>query len=123
MLTLPRFHVQQLTLLLARSRRKWLFSDTVAGANAAANLYSLVQTCKANSIEPYHYLIGLFKGLPHAHTADYYEALLPWRLNPHVARPISHGNAQGTSSNARLRTNCCVKGDVGLRDLSDKMAR
>jgi hypothetical protein len=66
-------------------RRNWLFSDTVAGANAAANLYSLVQTCKANSIEPYHYLIALFKGLPNARTADDYEALLPWRLNPHVA--------------------------------------
>jgi hypothetical protein len=66
-------------------RRNWLFSDSVAGANAAANLYSLVQTCKANSIEPYHYLIALFKGLPNAHTADDYEALLPWRLNPHVA--------------------------------------
>lgn len=66
-------------------RRNWLFSDTVAGANAAANLYSLVQTCKANCIEPYHYLIALFKGLPNAHTADDYEALLPWRLNPHVA--------------------------------------
>ncbi|GAB5098124.1 hypothetical protein YK56LOC_38400 [Caballeronia sp. HLA56] len=38
----------------------------------------LSETCKANSIEPYQYLIALFKGLPHAHTADDYEALLPW---------------------------------------------
>ena len=29
-------------------RKGWLFSDTVDGANASANLYSLVQTCKAN---------------------------------------------------------------------------
>jgi transposase len=48
-----------------------------------------VRTCKANSIDPYQYLIALFKGLPHAHTADDYEALLPWRLNPHAARRIS----------------------------------
>ena len=27
-------------------RKNWLFSDTVAGANASANLYSLLQTCK-----------------------------------------------------------------------------
>jgi hypothetical protein len=43
-----------------------------------------MQTCKANSIELYHYLIAVFKGLPHAHTADDYDALLPWRLNPNV---------------------------------------
>jgi hypothetical protein len=42
-------------------------------------------SCKANSIDPYHYLIALFKGLPHSHTADDYEALRPWRLNPRAA--------------------------------------
>jgi hypothetical protein len=34
-------------------RRNWLFSDTVAGANASANLYSLLETCKANGINAY----------------------------------------------------------------------
>ena len=34
-------------------RRNWLFSDTVGGVNASANLYSLLQTCKVNGIEPY----------------------------------------------------------------------
>ena len=29
-------------------RRNFLFCDTVAGANASASLYSLVETCKAN---------------------------------------------------------------------------
>jgi hypothetical protein len=61
-------------------RKNWLFYDTVAGANAAANLYSLIETCKANSVEPYAYLVALFKSLPPANTADDYEALLPWRL-------------------------------------------
>ncbi|MEX3672378.1 transposase [Paraburkholderia phenoliruptrix] len=45
-------------------RKNWLFYDTVAGANAAANLYSLIETCKANSVEPYGYLVALFKALP-----------------------------------------------------------
>lgn len=61
-------------------RRNWLFADTVAGANASANLYSLVETCKANSIDPYAYLISLFRKLPAAQSADDFEALLPWRL-------------------------------------------
>ena len=59
-------------------RRNWLFADTVGGANASANLYSLLQTCKVNGINGYRYLSALFVALPHAQTADDYEALLPW---------------------------------------------
>ncbi|WP_233864683.1 IS66 family transposase [Paraburkholderia adhaesiva] len=59
-------------------RKGWLFSDTVAGAQASANLYSLVETCKASGIDPYRYLHWLFQRLPHAQTADDYAALLPW---------------------------------------------
>jgi len=61
-------------------RRNWLFADTVAGARASANLYSLIETCKANGIDPYAYLVSLFRKLPAAQTADDYDALLPWRL-------------------------------------------
>lgn len=61
-------------------RRNWLFADTVGGANASANLYSLIETCKANGIDPYGYLVALFRALPLAKTADDFEALLPWCL-------------------------------------------
>jgi transposase len=64
-------------------RRNWLFADTVGGANASANLYSLIETCKANAVDPYRYLVALFRALPLAKTADDYDALLPW----HVALP------------------------------------
>lgn len=33
-------------------RKGWLFADTVAGAHARANLYSLIETARANGIEP-----------------------------------------------------------------------
>ena len=61
-------------------RRNWLFADTVAGANASANLYSLLQTCQVNGIDGYRYLRALFLALPTARTADDYAALLPWRI-------------------------------------------
>jgi transposase len=61
-------------------RRNWLFADTVAGANASANLYSLLQTCKANGIDGYAYLRKLLIALPLARTADDFEALLPWSI-------------------------------------------
>ncbi|EFQ61922.1 ISPsy5, transposase [Pseudomonas fluorescens WH6] len=37
-------------------RKNWLFSDTPKGATASAQLYSLVETAKANGQEPYAWL-------------------------------------------------------------------
>lgn len=66
-------------------RRNWLFADTVAGANASANLYSLLQTCVANGIDGFQYLRALLVALPKASTADDFVALLPWWLTPRTA--------------------------------------
>jgi transposase len=61
----------------ALGRKNWLFSATVEGAEASANLYSLIETAKANAIEPYQYLRYIFERLPQAQTIDDFEALLP----------------------------------------------
>jgi hypothetical protein len=63
-------------------RRNWLFSDTVGGAHASANLYSLIETCKVNGTDPYANLVRLLRKLPTAQTADDYEALMLWALAP-----------------------------------------
>ena len=60
------------------NRRGWLFADTVKGAVASANLYSLIETCKVNGVEPHAYLSQLFDRIPHLTTVADYEALLPW---------------------------------------------
>jgi hypothetical protein len=52
----------------------------VAGANASANLYSLLQTCVVNGIDGYRYLRALLIALPKAASVQDYEALLPWRI-------------------------------------------
>jgi transposase len=59
-------------------RKAWLFADTPAGADASARLYSLIETAKANGVEPYAYLRHVFKMLPAAQTVEDIEALLPW---------------------------------------------
>lgn len=61
-------------------RRAWPFADTVAGANASANLHSIVETCRAHRIDPYRYFRWLFQQLPLAKSVDDYDALLPWKL-------------------------------------------
>lgn len=45
-------------------RKNWLFSGSPRGAHASATLYSLMETAKANGIEPYRYLRYLFTKLP-----------------------------------------------------------
>jgi transposase len=54
-----------------------LFSDSVKGVKASANLYSLIETAKANGLEPFAYLRHLFTELPKATTVEDIEALLP----------------------------------------------
>ena len=66
-------------------RKNWLFSDTPKGATASAQLYSLVETAKANGQEPYAYLRHILEYLPQATTVEDYEALLPWRCAPAIA--------------------------------------
>jgi transposase len=65
-------------------RKNWLFSDTVKGAQASANLYSLIETAKANGLEPYTYLRRVFTWLPQATNVADIEALLPWGKPPTV---------------------------------------
>ncbi|MDO8344752.1 MAG: transposase domain-containing protein, partial [Cellvibrio sp.] len=38
----------------------WLFSASQQGATSSANLYSLIETAKANGLEPYAYLKRVF---------------------------------------------------------------
>jgi transposase len=64
----------------AIGRKAWLFSYDALGAQASANLFSLVMTARANGVEPYAYLNYLFEYLPAAGTVEQIEALLPWNV-------------------------------------------
>jgi transposase len=52
----------------------------VGGAEASANLYSVVETAKANGLEPWSYLQHVFAELPKARNFDDVDALLPGRV-------------------------------------------
>ena len=58
-------------------RKNWLFSGHPRGADASAALYSLIETAKANKLEPYKYLRYIFERLPYAKNEDDYKSLLP----------------------------------------------
>jgi len=58
-------------------RKNWLFAYTPRGAHASSCIYSLVETAKANGLEPYHYLKYLFTKLPHVKNRIELKSLLP----------------------------------------------
>jgi transposase len=65
---------------MAVGRKNWLFSDSVGGVKASANLYSLIETAKANGLEPYAYLRRVYTELPKAQSITDLEALLPHKV-------------------------------------------
>jgi transposase len=60
-------------------RKNWLFSNTSRGAMASANLYSFVETAKANGLMVDSYLQICLDEL--AKNPDNLEYLLPWNIN------------------------------------------
>lgn len=65
----------------AVGRRNWLFADTSRGAKASATVYSLIETAKANALEPYDYIHHVLKHIAAADSVEKIEALLPWNMN------------------------------------------
>jgi len=65
----------------AVGRRAWLFADTTGGAKASATCYSLIETAKANKLEPSAYIHHVLKHIGEADTVEKLEALLPWNVD------------------------------------------
>jgi hypothetical protein len=63
-------------------RKNWLFADTVRGAEASANLYSVIETARRSGLEPFAYLRYVLDALPRATTLHEIEALLPRHVDP-----------------------------------------
>lgn len=60
-------------------RRNWLFCDSTDGADASMMVYSLLETTKANDINPQKYLEYLLEARPsNTMTDDELDALAPW---------------------------------------------
>jgi transposase len=64
----------------AVGRKAWLFADTSQGARASATCYSLVETAKANKLEPSVYIQHVLERVADADTLEKLEALLPWNV-------------------------------------------
>ena len=75
---------------IATGRKVWLLAQSEAGARATATCYSLVETAKANGLEPYWYLRKVFEEMP-VYLRDEKPAddLLPWNVNPEELKRLA----------------------------------
>ena len=60
-------------------RKNWLFANTSGGAQASSVIYSLIETAKANGLDPYRYLLWVLRNAPQLSETDeaWAEKLLP----------------------------------------------
>ena len=65
---------------IAIGRKNWLFSTSLEGAESNAMIYSLIETAKANGLNPQRYITYLLTHLPNepALKTGNLEAYLPW---------------------------------------------
>ena len=66
-------------------RKNFLFANTPRGAKASAITYSIIETAKANNLNPFEYLKYIFESLPNIKFKENPECLqnyLPWAALP-----------------------------------------
>ncbi len=66
---------------VAVARKNFLFSDTPQGAEASALVFSIIETAKANGLDPYEYLVHIYRNLPNLdfyNKPDLLESFMPW---------------------------------------------
>ena len=62
---------------VAIGRSNWTFAGSDAGGHRAAAVYTLVETCKLNGVDPQAWLAHVLAKLPD-HPAKRIDELLPW---------------------------------------------
>jgi hypothetical protein len=62
---------------IALGRKNWLFAGSDAGGERAAAIYSLIETCKLNGIDPEAYLRSILASIAD-HPINRVAELLPW---------------------------------------------
>ena len=63
---------------IALGRKNWLFAGSDAGGERAAAIYSLIETCKLNDIDPEAYLRSILTNIAD-HPINRVAELLPWK--------------------------------------------
>ena len=72
---------------IAVGRRNWLFAGSRAGGERAAAIYTVIQTCKANGVDPQAYIADVIAKIADDWPASRWDELMPWNWR---AAPDQH---------------------------------
>lgn len=85
MLDIDNNRAERLMKPIAIGRKNYLFAGSDRGGHAAATIYSLIESCKLNNINPYDYLRDVLTKLPNTKNCDI-QSLLPYIWQPQAAK-------------------------------------
>jgi transposase len=83
----------------AVGRKNWLFNDSVDGATAAAIFFSVLETAKANGLEPYWYMRFLLEKLTELKTKEDFLPFIPQKIDKQLVLDLraKHMNLNSTN--------------------------
>ncbi len=71
---------------VAVGRRNWLFAGSKAGGERAPAIYTVIQTCKANGVDPEAYIADVIARIADDWPASRWDELMPWNWSLEPAR-------------------------------------
>ena len=74
---------------VAVGRRNWLFAGSRAGGERAAAIYTVIQTCKANGVDPHAYIADVIAKVAGDWPASRWDELMPWKWMQPADQPIA----------------------------------
>ena len=63
---------------IAIGRKNWLFAGSKAGGERATAIYSVIETCKLNGVEPQAYITDIIEKIASDWPASRWNELMPW---------------------------------------------
>jgi transposase len=74
---------------VAVGRRNWLFAGSKAGGERAAAIYTVMQTCKANGVDPQAYIADVTGKIAADWPAARWDELMPWNWAAQTVEPVA----------------------------------
>jgi transposase len=69
---------------VAVGRKNWLFAGSKTGGDRAAAIYTVIETCKMNNIEPQAYIADVITKIANGWPASRWDELMPWNWKRHT---------------------------------------
>jgi transposase len=67
---------------VAVGRKNWLFAGSKIGGERAAAIYTVIETCKMNGVEPQAYIADVIAKIANDWPAARWDELMPWNWRP-----------------------------------------